>query len=275
MIDLHLHTTASDGRCDPTELARRAWVAGIHILGVTDHDTVAALSEMASRAAAYGIETIPGIEITAVWGERDVHVMGYFFDPESPALTMFLTAQRADRVRRVHEMASKLEELGKPIDVKRLTEPSATKPDRSLGRPLVAWALVRAGHVRDVRQAFDELIGEGRPAYVARRGSPPAGVLDIIHQAGGIASLAHPGLLGHDELIPELARSGLNAIEAYHSDQDPVVTAHYLQVAARYGLAVSGGSDYHGDSGHRRNGFGVIELPEEHYKVLLQCLRRF
>jgi predicted metal-dependent phosphoesterase TrpH len=269
LIDLHLHTTASDGRCEPTELVRRAWGAGIHILSVVDHDTVAALSETASIAAAYGIESVPGIEITAVWGDRDVHVLGYFFDPGSAVLTAFLMDQRADRVCRVRDMAAKLEELGKPIDVERLTRPSAAKPGRSIGRPLVAWALVRAGHVSDVRQAFDELIGEGRPAYVARRGTTPADVLDIIRQAGGVASLAHPGLLGHDELIPELAQRGLTAIEAYHSDHDPAGTAHYLAVAMQYGLAVSGGSDYHGDAGHRRDGLGVIELPEEHYRVLV------
>lgn len=270
MIDLHLHTTRSDGLCEPVELVRRAWGAGVHILSVADHDTVAALPEIASVAATYDIESIPGIEITAVLGERDVHMLGYFFDPGSAVLAKFLEDQRADRVRRVREMAARLTALGKPINVDRMTKPSATKPGRSVGRPLVAWALVRAGHVSNVRQAFDELIGEGRPAYVARRGTTPADVLDIIHQAGGVASLAHPGLLGHDELIGELVERGLTAIEAYHSDHDPAATAHYLALAAQYGLAVTGGSDYHGDAGHRRDGLGIVELPEEHYQVLLE-----
>lgn len=270
MIDLHLHTTASDGRCEPAELVRRAWGAGVHVLSVTDHDTVAALSEVAATAGAYGIECIPGIEITAVLGERDVHMLGYFFDAESPVLAAFLQTQRADRVRRVQEMAAKLEALGKPINVERLTKPSVTKPGRSVGRPVVAWALVQAGHVAHVREAFDELLTEGKPAYVARRGSTPADVLDVIHQAGGVASLAHPGLLGCDQFIPDLAEQGLQAIEAYHSDHDPAMTAHYLAVAARHGLAVTGGSDYHGDVGHRRDGLGVVELPEEHYRVLLE-----
>lgn len=270
MIDLHLHTTRSDGRCEPVELVRRAWGAGIHILSVADHDTVAALPEIRSVATTYGIESIPGIEITAVLGERDVHMLGYFFDPGSAVLATFLEDQRADRVRRVREMAARLTGLGKPIDVDRVTKPSATKPGHSVGRPLVARALVRAGHVADVRQAFDELIGEGRPAYVARRGTTPADVLEIIHQAGGIASLAHPGLLGHDELIGELVERGLTAIEAFHCDHDPAATAHYLGLAAQYGLAVTGGSDYHGDAGRRRDGLGVVELPEEHYRVLLE-----
>jgi predicted metal-dependent phosphoesterase TrpH len=270
LIDLHLHTSASDGHCEPGELVRRAWGAGVHILSVTDHDTVAALPEIAIAAAAYGIESIPGIEITAVHGGRDVHMLGYFFDPASPALTTFLQDQRADRVRRVEEMATKLAALRKPIDIERIRRASATRPGRSVGRPFVAWALVRAGHAADVREAFDALIGEGRPAFVPRHGATPAEVLRIIHDAGGIASLAHPGLLGQDELIPDLAQRGLIALEVYHSDHEPAVTAHYLAVVAQHGLAVTGGSDYHGDAGHRRNGLGVVELPEEHYRVLLE-----
>ena len=274
MIDLHLHTTASDGRCEPAELVRRAWGAGIQVLSVTDHDTIAAVSEVAATARTYGIECVPGIEVTAVLGERDVHLLGYFFDVDSPVLAAFLQDQRADRVRRVQAMAAKLETLGKPIDVERLTRPSVTKPGRSVGRPLVAWALVEAGHVAHVRQAFDELLTEGKPAYVARRGSPPADVLSVIQQAGGITSLAHPGLLGCDELIPDLAERGLSAIEAYHRDHDSATTAHYLAVAAKLGLAVTGGSDYHGDVGHRGDGLGVVTLPEEHYGVLLERVKK-
>jgi hypothetical protein len=252
------------------ELVRRAWGVGVHILSVTDHDTVGALPEIAAAAAAYGIESIPGIEITAVQGERDVHMLGYFFDPENPALTTFLQDQRADRVRRVEEMATKLAALGKPIDIAPITRASATRPGRSVGRPFVAWALVRAGHAADAREAFDALIGEGRPAFVPRRGTTPADVLRIIHEAGGIASLAHPGLLGQDELIPDLARRGLSALEVYHSDHDPATTARYLVMAAEHGLAVTGGSDYHEDAGHRRNGLGVVELPEQHYSALVE-----
>jgi 3',5'-nucleoside bisphosphate phosphatase len=243
-------------------------------MGVTDHDTVAALPEIAAAAAAYGIQSIPGIEITAVHGGRDVHMLGYFFDPESPALTTFLQDQRADRMRRVEEMATKLAALGKPIDIEPIIRASATRPGQSVGRPFVAWALVRAGHAADVREAFETLIGEGRPAFVPRRGMTPAEVLGIIHEAGGIASLAHPGLLGQAELIPDLAQHGLTALEVYHSDHEPAVTAYYLAMAAQHGLAVTGGSDYHGDTGHRRRVLGVVELPEQHYRVLLDRVKK-
>jgi predicted metal-dependent phosphoesterase TrpH len=268
LIDLHLHTTASDGRCEPAELVHRAWSAGVRTLSVTDHDTVAAVAEVTSIAASLGVDVVSGIEITAVLGERDVHVLGYFFDTNSGVLDGFLEEQRNDRLRRVREMATKLAGLGKPIDVDQITSGAETKRGRALGRPLVAAALVKAGHVTDIRQAFDELIGEGKPAYVARRGGTPVEVVKIIHEAGGIASLAHPGPLGNDALIPELVAEGLEAIEAYHSDHDAAATAHSLALAAQYGVAVSGGSDYHGEVGHRRNGLGIVSLPEEHYRVL-------
>jgi len=270
LIDLHLHTTASDGRCEPAELVRRALEAGIRVLSVTDHDTVAALAQVAERAGASGLEAVPGIEITAVSGERDVHVLGYFFDPASVPLAEFLREQRADRVRRVREMAERLARLGKPIDVTHLTQPSDTMSGKSVGRPMVAAALVRAGHVTDIRQAFAELIGEGRPAYVARRGRGPAEVVAMLHDAGGIASLAHPGLLGPlaDVLIPDLARRGLPALEAYHTDHDAHTTERYLSMADALGLVVTGGSDYHGDVGHRAKGFGRISLPEPRYREL-------
>jgi hypothetical protein len=235
---------------------------------------VAAVAEVTKLGVSLGLEVVPGIEITAVLAERDVHVLGYFFDPDSEILDTFLKEQRADRFRRVQEMGAKLASLGKAIDIEQVTETPGTTPGRALGRPLVAAALVQAGHAADMGEAFDKLIGEGRPAYVARRGSTPAEVVKLIHRAGGIASLAHPGLLGNDPLIPELVEEGLMAIEVYHSDHDPATTTHYLALAARYDLVVSGGSDYHGEIGHRRNGLGVVVLPDEHYRALKARARR-
>src|SRR5687767_6439153 len=165
-------------------------------MSVTDHDTVAALSDVERAATASGIAFVPGIEITAVHDGRDVHVLGYFIEREDTAFTEFLSRQRADRVRRIGAMADRLAEMGKPVDRDALLE---RRPGGwSLGRPLVAQALVKARHVVDVRQAFDLLIGEGKPAFVPRWGRSPADVIGIINRAGGIASLAHPGLLKRD-----------------------------------------------------------------------------
>lgn len=266
VIDLHLHTTASDGLCEPAVLVDLAWRAGIRTMSVTDHDTIAALSEVERAATASGIAFVPGIEITAVHDGRDVHVLGYFIGREDAALAEFLDRQRTDRVRRIGAMADRLADMGKPVDRDALF---ASRPGGwSLGRPLVAQALVKAGHVADAHQAFDLLIGEGKPAFVPRWGRSPADVIGIISRAGGIASLAHPGLLKRDDLIPGMIEAGLTAIEAFHSEHDEATTEHYLAFADRHGILVSGGSDYHGDKERRRAAFGTIGLPPERFERL-------
>lgn len=272
MIDLHLHTTASDGLCDPAALVDLAWRAGIRTMSVTDHDTIAGLAEAERAAAASGIAFVPGIEITAVHEGRDVHVLGYFIESGSPVFAEFLEGQRADRVRRVNSMAERLAEMGKPIDRGMLLAPQPG--GRSIGRPLVARALVKAGHVSDMRQAFDQLIGEGRPAFVARCGACPADVIRIIRGAGGLASLAHPGLLKRDDLIPNMIGAGLSAIEAFHSDHDAPTTQRYLALAERLGILVSGGSDYHGEKERRRAAFGTVGLPSDRFERLKASVTR-
>jgi len=270
VIDLHLHTTASDGLCAPDVLVDLAWRAGIRTMSVTDHDTVAALPDAERCANASGIAFVPGIEITAIHEGRDVHVLGYFIDPADAAFGRFLEQQRADRTRRVAQIADRLEQLGMPIDRAALLAPRGT---RSVGRPIVAQALVKAGHVPDVRQAFERLIGEGKPAFVERRGPSPAEVIDTINRAGGIASLAHPGLLRQDELIPGMIAAGLAAVEAFHSEHDAVMTEHYLRFAEHHGILVSGGSDYHGEKERRRSAFGAIGLPADHFERLKARVR--
>ena len=266
VIDLHLHTTASDGLCDPAVLVDLAWRAGIRTMSVTDHDTVAALPEVASAAAASRIAFVPGIEITAVHDGCDVHVLGYFIERDDEELAGFLERQRADRVRRVGEMAEKLASMGKPVDREALLAPLPN--GRSLGRPSVAKALVKAGHVADTRQAFDELIGEGKPAFIPRCGPCPADVIGIINRAGGIASLAHPGLLRRDDLIPGMIDAGLTAVEAFHSEHDETTTHRYLAFAERHGILVSGGSDYHGEKERRKAAFGTVGLPPDRFERL-------
>jgi predicted metal-dependent phosphoesterase TrpH len=272
VIDLHLHTTASDGLFEPAVLVDLAWRAGIRTMSVTDHDTVAALCDAESAARASGISFVPGIEITAVHEGRDVHVLGYFIDRADPALCAFLQQQRADRVRRISAMADKLADMGKPIDRDALLAP---RPGgRSLGRPMVAKALVKAGHVADARQAFDQLIGEGKPAFVPRFGPGPPEVIGIINRARGVASLAHPGLLKRDDLIRPMIDAGLTAVEAFHSEHDSATTEHYLALAERNSILVSGGSDYHGEKERRRAAFGSVGLPPERFERLAASAKR-
>jgi predicted metal-dependent phosphoesterase TrpH len=268
VIDLHLHTTASDGLCQPAVLVDMAWRAGIRTMSVTDHDTVSALPEIATATRASGIGFVPGIEITAVHETLDIHILGYFIDHDDPAFGVFLERQRADRVRRAGAIADRLADIGKPIDREKLLV--ARQEGQSLGRPMVAEALVRAGYVTDVRQAFDQLIGEGKPAFVPRTGPEPAEVIAIIGRAGGIASLAHPGLLKRDDLVAEWVDQGLAALEAFHSDHDAGMTEHYLALARRHGIVVSGGSDYHGERERRRAAFGTVGLPPAHFERLAE-----
>jgi predicted metal-dependent phosphoesterase TrpH len=267
MIDLHLHTTVSDGLLPPRVLVQRAAAAGLTTIAVTDHDTVGGLREAADAGAELGVRVVPGIEITAVENQRDVHVLGYFFDPGSAALTEFLQAQRSDRIRRVREIAARLAELGYRIEIEPLVE-AAAHGGRSIGRPAVADALVTAGHSVDRDDAFARLLGRGCPAFVPRAGVAGAAVLQTIHAAGGIASLAHPGIATDDELIEALAAVGLDAIEVWHSDHSPEQQTNYAALADRLGIARSGGSDFHGDGLHRACRLGGVLLPPAEFTRL-------
>ena len=273
MIDLHLHTTASDGLLTPAALAARVAAAGISVFSITDHDTVAGLAEARVEADARGLELVPGIEITAVEHGRDVHVLGYFFDPGSAQLASFLEAQRADRVRRVRAMVERLGDLGFPIDAEPMLSAAAADPGKSIGRPQIADTLIAAGHARDRDDAFNRLLGNGCPAYLPRRGASAEEVIAILARAGGIASLAHPGLARVDDLIARLAGAGLAALEARHSDHDAATEDRYRALAASLGLAVSGGSDFHGDYGHRPALLGAITLTDAELSALKARIR--
>ena len=268
MIDLHTHTTASDGRCSPAELVARASAAGVGVLSVTDHDTTAAATSAAAECAKVGVEFIPGIEITAVIDGVDVHVLGYFIDPDAAALAAFLAEQRQRRIDRVRKMVERLAALGIVLDADAILRPSQTGQGKAAGRPWIARALVDAGHVASTSEAFERYLKTGAPAFVPRVGPAPAEVFVQIHRANGIASLAHPGLLKRDELVPGFVTDGLDAIEAHHSKHSSDDTGRYLALARRHGLAVSGGSDYHGDPSHDVGGPGSTVLPPELFQDL-------
>ena len=268
MIDLHTHTTASDGRCSPEELVARAAQAGVTVLGLTDHDTIAGVVPTAAACARTGIEFVPGIEITAVADAADVHVLGYFVDAASSSLESFLAEQRRRRLDRVYRIVERLARHGIRLDADAIVAPAVANPSIAIGRPWIARALVRAGHVADTSEAFDKFLATGRAAFVPRIAARPDEVFARIHEAGGIASLAHPVLVEHDEWIPGFAAAGLDALEAYHSDHDEADTLRYLAMADRLGLKVSGGSDFHGDESHGPGGPGSVALPRERFEQL-------
>ena len=268
-----MHTTASDGRLTAAALIARAAKAHLTTIAVTDHDTVASIAEATVLGHKLGIRVIPGIEIAAVDRGRDVHVLGYFFDPDDDDLSAFLISQRALRVTRVREIAAKLAELNMFIDIDNVLMEAATRPGSSVGRPQIARELVRAGYLSSVQDAFDLWLASGQPAYVPRTGPSPADVVKAIHDAHGIASFAHPGVTERDDLVAPLAEIGLDAIEAYHSDHTPEDTLAYRRMAARLGILITGGSDFHGENPdepmrEQRSVLGAVVLPKEDFAAL-------
>ena len=267
MIDLHTHTTASDGKHSPDALVALAAGAGVTTLGLTDHDTIAGCEAAAAACARHGIEFIPGIEITAVADERDVHVLAYFFDLQSTPLLRFLGEQREHRVTRVRAMLERLAQHGMSIDADAVLGPALADRSRAVGRPNIARALLDAGYVSSIGDAFDRWLSRGRPGFVPRHGASPADVFARVHEAGGLASLAHPVLVEHDEWLAGFAVSGLDAIEAFHSAQTSDDTRRYLAIARDLGLLVTGGSDFHG-SEHGGGGPGSVALPRAEFERL-------
>jgi 3',5'-nucleoside bisphosphate phosphatase len=270
VIDLHMHTTASDGRCTPEALVQEAYARGIRTMSVTDHDTMAGVPQAAGAAARLGMTFVPGIEITSVHGGKDVHVLAYFLPDLTPELRALLAGQRRSRLARAAEIAERLAAAGAPIDVEALMEAGTALGGKSLARPQIAQALIAAGHVSTVAEAFERFLSEDGPAYVPHTGASPAHVVTLIAEAGGVSSLAHPGYTKKDEVIAPMVEAGLVAIEAYHSSHDEAAVAHYLEVARAFDLAVSGGSDYHGAGTRRAEFFGVTNLPVERYQVLCE-----
>jgi predicted metal-dependent phosphoesterase TrpH len=238
-------------------------------MSITDHDTMAGVGPATRAASALGMTLIPGIEITSVHEGKDVHVLAYFLSQTTHGLRELLESQHRQRIERATEIADRLSKLGAPIDVAALVESAFAPGGKSLARPQIAQALINAGHVSNVAEAFDRYLGEDSPAYVQHRGVSPAEVVAFVARGGGIASLAHPGYRPRDEIIPDLIEAGLAAIEVYHSSHDTAAHERYLATAKSYRLLVTGGSDYHGEGTRRAECFGVVNLPSEHLDSLL------
>lgn len=251
-IDLHAHTTASDGTMTPTTLVRLAAERGVDVLGLTDHDTVAGFEEADRVAPHHGVQVVPGIEVSSKLSGRSVHVLGLFVDTSSDVLARTLERIRAERVDRARRMVERLNELGYALTFDEVLEHAHGDV---VARPHVARALVARGYVDSVRDAFTpELIADGGRADVPREGLTPSGAVKLIRDAGGAAVLAHPGVTYHggdgvripDGLIESLVDDGLAGVEVDHPDQPPDVRAELRRLAAAFDLVATGGSDFHG-----------------------------
>ncbi|MGH2453367.1 MAG: PHP domain-containing protein [bacterium] len=242
-IDLHAHTTASDGLLSPEQLIDLARAAGVGILAVADHDSTDSVDRAMAAGARVGIEVLPAVELNTDVPGAEVHLLGYLLDHHVAWFQRLLRRLRDGRLHRAERMVEKLRALGAPVAMERVL---AFSGGGAVGRPHVARALVEAGWVSETAEAFTRYIGRNGPAYVERLKVTPGEAVQIIRRAGGIPVLAHPGWLGDDARVESLIEDGLEGIEAYYPDHTPEMVERYLALAKRHGLLVTGGTDFHG-----------------------------
>lgn len=275
-IDLHTHSTASDGLLAPAALVRFAREQGLSLIALTDHDTTAGLAEAQAEGERLGLTVIGGIEINTDLpgsGGGEAHVLGYFVEADTPAFQATLTTLRDARVRRGERMVELLREQGLDISWERVRERAAG----SVGRPHVAKELVELGYASDVPDAFDKWISRGRPGYVPRLKLSPENAVRFVRSGRGIPVLAHPvGIPGLEEtLLPAMVEAGMLGLECHYGEYDDVTVRHLLDLAATYNLVATGGSDYHGPNMHPTPLGGHLVPPEaaDQLRALADTLR--
>ncbi len=263
-IDLHLHTTASDGAFAPADLVHMACQAGLDCIAITDHDSTDGVAAAQEAGQALGVRVIAGIEFNTMWHGQSVHILGYFVNTENPELQAVVVRQRDGRLYRAQQMVQKLAALNLPL----VWEEILQRADGgAVGRPHIAKAMIAQGYVRDSNEAFDKFLGHGMPAYVEQPKLTPAEAVALLHRAGAAAGLAHPyNVEGADQvdlesLVPELAGAGLDAIEAYYTGYGAARRAAILRMAERFGLIPTGGSDFHGGGILSLAELGTIHVP--------------
>jgi predicted metal-dependent phosphoesterase TrpH len=243
-VDLHLHSTASDGSYPPETVVALAEKNGVTVMALTDHDSLEGLPAAEARAAKSGIRVLSGIELSVSEEGFDVHLLAYGFDPEDKALTAAIARYRRGRRDRAAKILARLKGLGIRIPLEQV---ESIAQGGALGRPHVAEALMRGGHVDTFHEAFQRFLGHHAPAYVPKDVVTLEEAVQVVRDAGGVTALAHPGTLNRDHWIPKWAQRGLDGIEVWHSKHSAGDVARYEALARVHGLLMTGGSDYHGE----------------------------
>ena len=266
--DLHIHTSLSDGSDTPEEAVKKAKEAGLKTISITDHDLVDGISRAACEGEKQSVSVIPGIEFTTESPNAEIHILGYFIDYKNDDLKSVLLKIQDGRRKRIYKMAEKLNKLGVKIDPEKVLDLSK---GGSAGRPHVARVLREMGVVKTIRAAFEKYIGSHGPAYVPHYKLSPEEAIKLIRQVSGIPVFAHPAVSNCDDMIPDLISYGLKGIEVYYPGHTSDVTKYYLGLAQKYNLLITGGSDYHGESGARDIELGDLSIPDELVDKLIEA----
>ncbi len=268
--DMHTHTRCSDGRLAPTALVAAAAQCGLHALAITDHDCIDGLEEGAEAGRRYGVEVVAGVELSVTVEAEEVHLLGFFFDPDHAGLRRHLAAFQRARRERAAGIVERLGALGVPVSFEAVM---AQAQGQAVGRPHVAEALLQGGHVASHEEAFDQYLRDGGPAFVAKPLFPAAEALALLHEAGGIGVLAHPGYWTHDATLMALIRAGMDGIETVHPAHDADLTRYYRQIARDFVLIETGGSDYHGPRPDEDATLGRYSIPYAHLERARRAAR--
>ena len=256
--DLHLHTSYSDGVYAPREIVDKARAAGIFTLSITDHDNVGGFDQAVEYGKSVGVEVIPGVELSAAMGEKDVHILAYFIDCKSRSLLDYLSFFRYERLKRAERIVEKLNKINIPIKFESVQEQAGVG---SLGRPHIASVMMEEGFIDSYREAFSKYIGVGGPAYEKKYQLSPEEAIRLIAESGGLSFLAHPGKYTSEVELALLIKAGLDGIEVVHPSHNEARQEHYRSVVSQYFLLESGGSDFHGGKRNDEAAFGTFWVP--------------
>lgn len=266
LVDLHIHSDHSDGRQSPRQIVDAGIKLGLKAISITDHDAISGYTAAADYAAERGIDLISGIELSASKTDDDIHILGYMVRPDHGRLLECLEKFRRIRDERGKKMLKRLSNIGLTVDYSDVLEAAGKAP---IGRPHLAEAMVKRGLVSSYNQAFAKYLALGGPVYVPKAKLTPAEAVELIHEAGGLAVMAHPGLTRRDDMIEELVAAGIDGIEIFHPTHRASDRKRYRQIGEKYGLLLTGGSDSHNRKG-RYGDIGDEKVPYEYYQKLTE-----
>lgn len=271
-IDLHIHTTYSDGSNTPKEIIDLAKIRDVSTISITDHDCVDGYIEIKDYAEQQGIELIPGVEISSRYEQYEIHILGYYIDVFNPVLLKCLSFIQKGRIYRTKQILHKLSQYGFPLEFDYVSKLAGNSG--IIGRVHIATALAEQGYVSDYKEAFDVYLGQGKLAYVPKPTFSSEKIFKVINDANGISVLAHPGIINNDSLIPIFKSQGLQGLEVFYQYRNYINIFYYQQMAHKYGLIMTGGSDYHGTN-RDIDAYGKISLDKKYLEELKLAHHQF